>query len=50
MLSRDDILTELRSLKGILGVESSERAWADDLVQEYSRRYALKNGVERQLC
>jgi hypothetical protein len=39
MLNRDDILTEIRSLQGRLGVvESSERAWADELVQEYSRR------------
>jgi len=39
MLNRYDILTELRSLKGSLGVESSERTWADGLVKEYSRRY-----------
>jgi len=48
MISRDDILTELRSLKDIPGVESSERAWADEFVQEYSRRYVVsKHGVER---
>ena len=35
----DDMLTELRSLTGIPEVESSERAWADEFVQEYSRRY-----------
>ena len=41
MLNGDDILTELRSLKGTPGVEPSERAWADELVQEYSRRYDI---------